>query len=160
MKHLQDILYEGILDINDNIKKGPDFKGVIKKFLKDNYKGASTCKIRKELNPDGKYIVDSASSIEVKNRSIDSLTNGLFVFGKIKYNFGCDRCNSLTSLEGVPEKIGQNFNCMDCQSLTTLMGSPKKVGGYFCCIYCNSLTSLEYAPEYIHGEFLKPDHLE
>ena len=79
MKHLQDILYEGILDINDNIKKGPNFKGVIKKFLKDNYKGASTCKIRKELNSDGKYIVDSTSSIEVKNHNIDSLTNGLFV---------------------------------------------------------------------------------
>ena len=160
MKHLRDVLYEGILDIDDNAKKEPNFKGVIEKFLENNYEGASTCKIRKDLNPNGKYVVDSVGSMEVKNRSIDSLTNGLFVFGEIKKDFNCSYCISLTSLEGAPEKVGGDFNCVDCDLLTTLIGSPKIIKGYFSCVRCNSLTSLEGAPKYIHGEFLKPDHLE
>ena len=71
-------LRESLLD--DDLADKPDkmIKDEIKSFLKANYDGS--IKISKEPNADGKYEVSSSTNIEVKNKKITSLTNGMFVW--------------------------------------------------------------------------------
>ena len=153
MKHLQDIIKEGLLDIEDNDKKDL-IRDIVIQFLKDNYIGISNIKVSKEPNVDGKYVVDSKKNIEVnwKGRNhwnITSLTNDMFVFGNVAGDFLCSHCDSLISLEGSPQKVGGNFDCSWCKNLTSLEGAPKEVGGEFRCVWCKNLTSLEGASEKI-----------
>ena len=155
MKHLQDILQEGLLDVD--MKNNPNFKDVIKKFLRENYKGSASCKISRQPNSDGKYVVDPKGNIEVKNPHMDSLTNGLFIFGEAEKDFICSNCRSLTSLEGAPKVVGGFFMCENCVSLISLEGAPKIVGGIFSCVGCKLLTSLEGAPEEVGSHFLCRD---
>jgi DNA-directed RNA polymerase subunit RPC12/RpoP len=175
MKTLYTYINESLLDDEDIVMQDAIDKinENIQQFLKANYIGYKKCKI---LDPvDGKYIVDCDGHLEVKNRSITSLTNGEFEFGYVDGNFECPKCSSLTSLEGAPKKIsggfncskcsslvslegiseevGGVFNCSDCTSLTSLKGAPKKIGDSFFCIGCKSLTSLEGAPKEIPGTF-------
>ena len=143
MKSLKECILEGILDIEDNINY--DIKeDVIEQFLKDNYdiRGPHTIKETK----DG-FIVDVKGQVEVKNRDITSLTNGLFEFGKVEKGFNCSECRLLTSLEGSPKEVGWSFNCSYCKSLKTLEGAPKEVGETFYCNNCKSLKSLKGAPQ-------------
>ena len=152
MKNLKEYIVEGIFDTDeDTIDK--NIKDQIKQFLKDNFKGASSCKISRKPNADGKYEVSSSKNIEVKNEKITSLTNGLFIWVKVRGNFSCYECTSLTSLEDTPKEVGGNFNCGHCDSLTSLEGAPEKVGENFNCWNCKSLTSLEGAPEKVGGSF-------
>ena len=114
MKHLQDIILEGLLDIEGNDKKDLIRDIVIIQFLKDNYIGISNIKVSKEPNADGKYVVDSKKNIVVNwkghnRRTMTSLTNGMFVFGEVMGNFVCSQCDSLTSLEGAPSKSWRRF---------------------------------------------------
>jgi hypothetical protein len=177
MRTLKDILKESILDdIDTQIKTGYKvFKDEIKAFLKENFRGASSCKISRNPNSDGKYEVSSPKSIEAKNDTITSLTNGMFVWNKIDGDFklyfctllkslegapkevggtfDCSRCDSLKSLEGAPEKVGRNFYCGLCSSLESLKGAPEKVEGDFYCNFNKSLTSLEGAPKEVEGDF-------
>ena len=167
-------MIESIFDTDeDTIDES--IKDQIKQFLNNNFKNASKCKISKKPNKDGKYEVSSNGDVEVKNQSITSLTNGLFIWVNIKGNFvcdycdllislegapkevsgsfSCDFCDSLISLEGAPEKVGKFFSCFHCNLLTSLEGAPKKVGMGFDCAYCKSLTSLEGAPEEVGEDF-------
>lgn len=155
MKSLEQYIEESLLDDIDTLSKNADkaIKQEIKQFLKDNFNGASKCKISKNLNDDGKYVVDCAGDIKVKNRSITSLTNDLFVWGKFDKGFDCSYCDKLTSLKDAPKEVGGNFYCCYCDSLTSLEGAPKEVGWYFMCHDCSSLTSLEGAPEKVGGDF-------
>ena len=153
MKQLKDIL-EGIFDIEDNVENiDRTIKDNIKKFLKENYRGISKCKISRKPNNNGKYEVSSSFNIEVKNYKIKSLTNELFVWAEVGGDFSCRNCCSLTSLKGAPKEVGGHFDCGCCISLKTLEGAPEKVGGSFYCHYCNALTSLEGAPEKIGKNF-------
>ena len=130
-------LQESLFDIDNNIKNiDKDIKICIKQFLKDNFKGYSNCKISRNPNNDGKYEVSSKGPIEVKNRSITSLTNGSFIWTNISGDFHCDFCNSLTSLEGAPKEVSGDFFCHHCKSLTSLEGAPKEVGWNFNCVHC------------------------
>ena len=105
MKHIKD-LFEGIFDIEDKTANfDKTIKEDIKRFLRENYKGASKCKISKLPNEDGKYIVDCKGSIVVKNKSITNLTNDLFVWGEVDGDFYCNECDLLASLKGAPEKV-------------------------------------------------------
>ena len=132
MKNLKEYIVEGIFDTDeDTIDKS--IKDQIKRFLKDNFDGASSCKISDKPNVDGKYEVSSLRGVEVKNKSITSLTNGMFIWGKIGGTFDCAYSHSLTSLKGAPERIGSSFYCAGCKSLTSLEGAPKEVGGDFNC---------------------------
>ena len=153
MKSLKVVILESILDdIDVQMREGDKFvKDTIKDFLKANFKHASTCKISRRPNSDGKYVVN-AQKIEVKNTYIKSLTNDSFVWGTVKEFFSCAWCNSLTTLEGAPEEAG-SFICSYCDSLTSLKGAPKKVANNFKCSDCKSLTSLEGAPEEVGGVF-------
>ena len=74
----------------------------IKSFLKENYKGS--IKISNFPNTDGKYEVSSTSDIEVTNKNIISLTNGMFIWTTVKESFICVNCNSLTSVT-IPNSV-------------------------------------------------------
>ena len=154
MVNLKNYIIESIFDIEDNIDNVDEsIKDQIRQFLNDNFKNASKCKISKKPNKDSKFEVLSNGNVEIKNRSINSLTNGLFIWTNIKGNFICPDCSSIVSLKGAPEKVEGTFSCMSCSSLTSLEGAPKEVGGDFYCNYCDSLTSLEGAPEKVGGGF-------
>ena len=150
MKSLSESLYESLLDDFDTINSNVT-QEIVKRFLSDNYDGKYT--ISKTPNKDGLYEVSAKRAISVKNLKITSLTNDLFVWGKVGGPFNCSECNSLTSLKGAPEKVDGDFNCSECNSLTSLEGAPKEVGGIFYCAYCKSLTSLEGAPKEVDGYF-------
>jgi hypothetical protein len=134
MRNLKEIIIESLLDDEDVILKNQDknIKALIKQFLKDNYEGASGCKISRKPNENGKYIVDCTKSLRVTNETITSLTNNYFEFGFIKDEFNCACCNSLTTLEGAPKEVGKHFYCYSCKNLTSHEGAPKKVGGEIC----------------------------
>ena len=154
MINLKNYISESILDIEDNIDNiDESIRDQIRRFLINNFKNALKCKISEKPNKDGKFEVSINGNVEVKNKNITSLTNGMFIWTNIKGNFICDECKSLTSLEGAPKKVGGDFCCFDCTSLTSLKGAPKEVGRDFNCEYCKSLTSLEGAPEKVDEDF-------
>ena len=137
MRGLKEYIIEGIFDVEDNIDNMDEsIKEQIKKFLNNNFKNASKCKISDKPNKDGKFEVSSNGGIEVKNPQITSLTNGLFIWTNIKEYFFCIICTSLTSLDGAPKEVGGNFMCHNCTSLTSLKGAPEKVGWNFNCVHC------------------------
>ena len=154
MINLKEYIIEGIFDVEYNIDNiDESIKEQIKKFLEDNFDGASLCKISDKPNADGKFEVSSKGNIEVKNKLITSLTNGSFIWTTIGGDFSCDFCESLTSLEGAPKKVGKDFYCKYCDSLISLEGAPKEVGGDFSCDFCESLTSLKGAHKEVGGYF-------
>ena len=88
MINLKNYIIESILDIEDNIDNVDEsIREEIKQFLKDNFDGASLCKISKKPNKDGKFEVSSKGDVVVKNKSITSLNNGLFIWTNIKGDF-------------------------------------------------------------------------
>ena len=169
-------LRESLLD-NDLVDKTDEIiiKNEIEEFLKANYNCRGSIKISEKPNKDDLYEVSSNSVVEVKNKNIISLTNGMFIWTTVDGGFYCNNCKFLKSLEGAPKKVGGgfycysciyleslegapekvelSFSCNDCYSLTSLKGSPKEVGEGFYCSYCKSLTSLEGAPEKVGGTF-------
>ena len=169
-------LRESLLD-NDLVDKTDEIiiKNEIEEFLKANYKCKGSIKISEKPNKDDLYEVSSTSAVEVTNKNIISLTNGIFIWTTVDGGFYCNNCKFLKSLEGAPKKVGGgfycysciyleslegapekvelSFSCNDCYSLTSLKGSPKEVGEGFYCSYCKSLTSLEGAPEKVGGTF-------
>ena len=122
MKSIKDYIIESLLDDEDDLVNSND--AIIKSFIETNYKIIGSYTIKDN-------IVDVQGSVTVKNKNIESLTNGLFSFGKVRGDFNCYYCASLKSLEGAPKEVGRNFNCDNCPSLTSLEGAPKKIGGKF-----------------------------
>ena len=146
-------LRESLLDDNLIDKSDKIIKDEIKSFLKENFIGASSCKISRKPNIDGKYEVSSTTDIGVKNRNIISLTNGMFIWTKVGGYFNCSHCIRLESLDGTPKIVGGYFDCSGCKSLESLDGAPEKVGGDFECHNCISLTSLEGVPKEVGRDF-------
>ena len=146
-------LRESLLDGDLVGKTDEMIKDEIKVFLKENFKGASLCKISRTPNSDGKYEVSSTKDIEVINRNITSLTNGMFIWATVDGIFSCSFCFKLESLEGAPEKVGGGFYCSYCSKLKSLKGAPKEVKGDFYCVSNQSLKSLEGAPKEVEGNF-------
>ena len=182
MKNLNDYIIESLLDDFDELDKDvqQNTKKIVIKFLIDNYilNGGTISpddkkiKISNKPNKDGKYVVDVDDGLIIKNRDIYTLTNNIFVFGKVKKYFSCAKCNNLTSLEGAPKEVGSHFSCNNCNNLTSLegapekvkgafdcsgsniislKGSPKEVGGDFCCVSCPNLNTYEDAPQKVGG---------
>ena len=108
MKSLKESIFGDI----DNIANNDTI--LIEQFLKDNYEIDGTYKI------DGD-VVDVKGDVEVKNKKIESLTNGLFRFGAVSGGFYCFDCSNLKSLKGAPEKVDGNFDCHDCKNLKTII---------------------------------------
>ena len=142
--HIKESIFDDVEDMvnNDAI--------LIEQFLKDNYKITGSYIIKGG-------VVDVKGDVTVKNKNIESLTNGLFRFGTVQGCFYCVRCTKLTSIEGAPEKVGKNFNCHDCYNLTILKGAPKEVGGDFNCAFCSSITSLKGATKEVGKDFYCTD---
>lgn len=140
MKSLKESIFNDVKDIvnNDTV--------LIEQFLSDNYKITGSYIIKGG-------VVDAKGDVKVKNKNIESLTNGLFRFGTVQGCFYCIRCTKLTSLKGAPEKVNSDFYCSDCPNLTSLEGSPEEVGGNFVCHYCHNLTSLSGAPRRVWKGF-------
>ena len=159
MKQLKDIVIEVIKEsVFDTLDRPDDeliqdMRNSVKQFLDNNYIESDKCKISKAPNKDGKFVVDCTSGLSVKNPYIDSLTNGLFVFGKVSGSFYLTHCNNLTTLEGAPQNVRGSFTCSYCDNLMSLEGAPQKVAGAFNCRSCKSLASLEGAPQDIVGGF-------
>ena len=155
MKALSSVLRESLMDDEDTILKdaSKNIKEQIKQFLKANYRGASSCKISRKPDTDGKFIVDCNKGLKVINTALTSLTNEYFKFGVVSGSFDCQSCKSLTSLEGAPREVGEFFNCNHCHSLVSLEGAPREVGEFFNCSHCHSLVSLEGAPREVSEFF-------
>ena len=154
MMNLKNYIIESLFDIDDNIDKiDKDIEKQIRKFLYNNFTNFSKCKISRKPNSNGKYEISTVGDIEVKNKSITSFTNGMFIWTNIKGNFDCANCYSITSLEGAPKEVEGSFFCNHCRSLISLRGAPEKISRGFHCSFCNSLKSLEGAPKEVRGDF-------
>lgn len=137
--YIETILNESRLN-NDDV--------IIRKYINDNYAITGNLTISKDL------VVDCDGGVYVKNKSIASLTDGLFRWGKVRSHFDCNYCENLKNLEGAPKEVGWDFNCDYCEKLISLKGAPEKINGDFYCSNCKNLRSLEGAPEKIKGFFL------
>ncbi len=120
---------------------------IIRKYINDNYAITGNLTISKD------HVVDCDGGVYVKNKSITSLTDGLFRWGKVRSHFDCNYCENLKNLEGAPKEVGWDFNCNYCEKLISLKGAPEKIDGDFYCSNCKNLRSLESAPEKIKGFF-------
>ena len=138
---------ESLLDDDDAFYDPKNDKNLIVDWIKSNYK------ITGKLTISDDFIVDCSGAVKVKNKTITSLTNGLFRWGKVSGNFICADCKKLVSLEGAPEKVGGVFNCNYCNELKSLEGGPKEVEVNFWCEHCNELKTLKGSPEYVGGNF-------
>ena len=146
MKSLK-LHFESLLDDEDIFYGSNSNKKIIENWIESNYV------FRGKLSISDDFVVDCDRYDYVKNKSITSLTNGLFRWGKVSGNFDCSECDNLTSLEGAPEKVGESFDCSDCESLKSLKGAPKEVGRMFDCSNCENLKSLKGAPKKVGLEF-------
>ena len=154
--------------INEGLAEWGDDKAINKKLSKQTTKTAVKNEIidwivnntngriyknKLKFNFDTTHItVDYDGDIEL-NWKADSLTNGLFQWGKVRGYFDCNYCDLLKSLEGAPKEVGGRFVCKNCVSIKTLEGAPEKVGSTFSCEKCKSLISLEGAPKEVGGDF-------
>ena len=146
MKSIKNYLNESLLD-DDDIYLSKTDDEIIKKYINDNYTITGNLTISKD------FTVDCTGGVTVDNKSIESLTNGMFRWGKVKTYFDCGECKNLTSLEGAPKEVGGSFYCDHCDKLETLEGAPEKVNEDFWCNDCNNLKSLEGAPKKVGGDF-------
>ena len=129
MLNLKEYIKESILDDEDVVFNNDNIKSEIEKFIKDNY-NCQQFMISNKPNKDGKFVVDG-NNIVIINKNITSLTNNLFIWGKVKRDFSCYNCKSLISLKGAPKEVGGNFTCSGCNSLTSLKGAPEKMIRFF-----------------------------
>ena len=143
-----DVHFESLLDDDDIFLDPMNDKKQVEGGIRDNYI------IYGKLTITDDFVVDCGDTVKVKNKSITSLTNGLFRWGKVNRSFSCSRCKNLTSLEGAPKEVVGGFYCNGCDNIKSLQGAPKKVGGDFWCDHCGKLETLEGAPEKVGGDFV------
>ena len=146
-QYIGETINESILDDEDVLLDPERDKEIIKSWIEDNYKIGGRLKINND------YTVDCSGNVVVKNSNIESLTNGMFHWGKIGEDFNCYRCKNLKSLEGAPKEVGGYFDCSYCENIRSLEGAPKYVRSNFYCSYCENLKSLEGAPTKVRGGF-------
>lgn len=145
-------LYESLLDDFDTLEANADPRKTIEEFLDHNFSG--TWHISDKPNKDGYYEVSSNFSIHsVTPYELTSLTNGLFIWTKVKGSFNCAYSKKLTSLEGGPKEVGKIYCCSNCPNLKTLKGGPD-FAGHFDCSWNENLISLEGGPKTVQYDFL------
>lgn len=141
-------------DFEDNVNKAID-KATwfpIKKWIEDNYRIADlTCVYDDEKSI---YKVSSKENVEVKNRNIECLTNGDFIWDIVEKKFDCSDCNFLTTLKGAPRKVEKDFICSRCESLISLEGITSEIGKDFICDGCYNLISFRGLPDKIKGSLI------
>ena len=117
--YIETSLNESLLDDDDIFLDPKTDKNIVKEWIKNNYK------ITGKLTISDDFVVDCDGGVYVKNKSITSLTNGIFRWGKVEGNFTCS-FTPITSLEGAPEKIGERLNCRYCDNLKITDSDRKK----------------------------------
>ena len=146
MKSLK-LHFESLLDDDDIFLDPMNDKKQVEEWIKHNYI------LYGKLTISDDFVVDCSDVVKVKNKTITSLTNGLFRWGKVNRSFSCVGCENLKTLEGAPEEVVGGFYCNGCNNLTSLQGAPKKVGSDFWCDHCGGLETLEGTPKKIGGSF-------
>ena len=132
MKSLK-LHFESLLDDDDIFLDSGTEKKLAKEWIKNNYKIDGNLTISDDL------IVDCNDTVKVKNKTITSLTNGLFRWGKVDRDFDCSFCAHIKTLEGAPKEVNGNFECDHCINLKNLKGAPEIVNGLFRCGKCPDL---------------------
>ena len=117
MKSLKIHVKESIFDDIEDIVN--DDTALFEQFLKDNYQIDGTYIIKNS-------VIDVMGDVRVKNKNIESITNGLFQFGKVDGEFSCSGCENLKSLEGAPEKVGDYIYTYECDKLVITDSDRKK----------------------------------
>ena len=163
--------HESLLDDDDIFLNPENDKKDIENWIKKNYS------VHGNITISDDFVVSCTRNVTVKNKSITSLTNGLFSWEEVDGFFDCsecdnltslngapkmvmgyftcDNCDNLTSLEGAPNVVVEGFDCRCCKNLSSLKGAPGKVMGYFTCEGCNNLTSLEGAPKEVSNFYCR-----
>lgn len=132
MKSFKLYIKESLLDDEDEIASNIDDELIIQylnKYYKFNYHSPGRPDDR---NPnyeiDDNKVVHVYGGVSIKDKSIESLTNGFFKFGIVSGFFICSNCANLKSLEGAPQLVSGSFDCHGCSSLKSLEGGPQYVG--------------------------------
>lgn len=139
MKSLKDTISESLVYEKRFTPEEKSEREAILNFIHENYSASpGGLKLRKE---GGIWYVDyERRTLTVTNKSITSLTNGLFQWGRLGGEFNCSMCTNLESLEGGPQEF-HTLNCLNCLNLKSFEGV-----GYFYdlwCVHCDSLVSFE-----------------
>ena len=98
MKSLK-LHFESLLDDDDVFYDPKNDKKEIENWIRSNYRVTGRLSISKD------YTVNCTGNVYSTNRSMTSLTNGLFKWGKIARNFSCALCGDLKSFEVQPEAV-------------------------------------------------------
>ena len=128
--YIKNYINESVWDIEDNVES--DNKELmldsVKKFIKDNYINIKLkrCEFIFDEKKE-KYVVNSDQQVNLKPIA-KQLTNEVFEWGEVDWNFNCSDCPELTTLEGAPEYVGGNFDCYECPKLSSLDGIGKVNG--------------------------------
>ena len=134
-------LYESLLDDFETLGNNINPVQEIKNFISQNYilhkDIDKIIKISNKPNKDGLYEVELLDALAASdwNHQIEYLTNGLFIFTKVKAGFQLFDCSKLKSIEGCPKEVGRDFLLCHCPLLTKWKDIkkdfPKKIGGNF-----------------------------
>lgn len=166
MKSLKDTINESLVYEKRFTPEEKSEREAILNFIQENYRASKNgLKLRKEGD---KWIVDfTQGRIDVVNKNITSLTNGLFEWGDTPSAwFDCSDCKNLTSLEGSPRVCSvldisgcsklldlegcsafHKLFCRDCDSLTSFKGiNPLYNDADIWATNCKNLKSLEGLP--------------
>ena len=139
MKSLKDTINECLVYEKKFTPEEKSEREAILNFIQKNYSASpSGLKI---LKIDGVWYVNyERGTLTVTNKSITSLTNGLFYWNRLKGTFDCSMCENLESLEGAPQ-VFHALDCRECKNLKSFVG----VGAFddLTCIGCDSLVSFE-----------------
>ena len=81
-----DLHFESILADDDIFLDPENDKKVVEEWIKDNYTITGNLTISKD------FTVDCTGGVTVDNKSIESLTNGMFRWGKVETYFDCGVC--------------------------------------------------------------------
>ena len=76
-QYIRETINESILDDEDVLLDPEKDKDIIKFWIEDNYKIGGHLKINDDLT------VDCVGGVTVKNTNIESLTNGIFSWGRV-----------------------------------------------------------------------------
>lgn len=136
MKNLKDI-FEGILDKNNKNNVGKaTVNDIIIEYINEHYCVNGTIEIHKLIDDDpkyeewkrGRYQVKIVGNLDVKDRTLTTLTHDLFYFWIVTGNFECKFVN-LENLHGAPTNVYGKVEIGYIPTLTSLEGFPLNITG-------------------------------
>ena len=128
MINLKDYICEGTLaDMDDTLAQGDVNVQIltIDNWIKTYFKGKFN--ISRKPNNDGLFEVSSKGTIEIKRKGaneLTSLTNGMFIWTDIKFDFICNGMPKLETLVGGPKTVKRLYEVTLAPNLKNLEGAP------------------------------------